>query len=220
MTESRVISNWTGRSVVLIAVAPLITDTLQGRVIAQLALVLVLVLVSALAAVGRTVFPFVVGLLLGLPAFAFQVLSLLGVDDPARHHAFSLGFYLAFFLLVVAYMLRYVFNPEVMTQDKLFGAAATYLLLGVLWTSAYDLVQYADPQAFGVRPGEPPRSWYDLLYMSFGLLTSNGPGDLMPTGAKVRALVILEQIAGTLFVAILVARLAGIYPPKRDATRE
>jgi hypothetical protein len=48
--------------------------------------------------------------------------------------------------------------------------------------------------------------------MSFGCLTSNGPGDIVPLGSKVRSLVILEQLAGALFIAILIARLAGIYP--------
>jgi hypothetical protein len=56
--------------------------------------------------------------------------------------------------------------------------------------------------------------------MSFGCLTSNGPGDLVPTSSKVRALVILEQIFGTLFVAILIARPAGIYPPKGERERQ
>jgi hypothetical protein len=202
--------------IVLIAIAPLVTDTLQGRVIMQM--VLVSVLAAALAALGKTVFPFVVGLLLGIPAFGFQMAAFMG--HGTWNHAVSTACYLAFFLVVVGYLLRYVFNPEVMTEDKLFGAAAAYLLLGVMWTFAYDLVQYFEPQAFGAKPGDPPRSYYDLLYMSFGLLTSNGPGDITPVGSKVRALVILEQVAGTLFVAILIARLAGIYPPKPEASSE
>jgi len=37
----------------------------------------------------------------------------------------------------------------------------------------------------------------------------------VPVGAKVRSIVILEQIIGVLYVAILIARLAGIYPPRR-----
>jgi hypothetical protein len=32
-------------------------------------------------------------------------------------------------------------------------------------------------------------------------------------GNEARALVIVEEVFGTLFVAILIARLAGIYPP-------
>jgi hypothetical protein len=130
------------------------------------------------------------------------------------------GFDLAFYLVAVSYLLRYVFSPEVMTDDKLFGAAAGYLMLGMLWAYAYILVQYLDPQAFGAHLGQPARPFFDLLYMSFGCLTSNGPGDIVPTGSKVRALVILEQVLGTLFVAILIARLAGIYPPKQESARQ
>ena len=48
-------------------------------------------------------------------------------------------------------------------------------------------------------------------------LTSNSPGDIVPSGSKVRALVILEQVFGTLFVATLITRLAGIYPPKHES---
>ena len=114
----------------------------------------------------------------------------------------------------------YVFSPKVMTNDKLFGAAAGYLMLGVAWAYAYNLAQYLDPRAFTARPGDAPRLFFDLLYMSFGCLTSNGPGDVVPAGSKVRALVMLEQVVGTLFVAILIARLAGIYPPKHETERQ
>jgi hypothetical protein len=103
-----------------------------------------------------------------------------------------------------------------MTDDKLFGGAAAYLMLGVAWAIAYAIVQRLDPAAFGVRPGEAARSFTDLLFMSFGYLTSNGPGDIVLVGAKVRTLAIMEQIAGTLYVAILIARLAGIYPAGRE----
>jgi len=84
----------------------------------------------------------------------------------------------------------------------------------------YMAVQLVNPPAFGVQPGERPRPFYDLLYMSFGVLTSNGPGDVTPVGAKVRSIVILEQIVGVLYVAILIARLAGIYPPRRGRDGE
>jgi hypothetical protein len=31
-----------------------------------------------------------------------------------------------------------------------------------------------------------------------------------------RALCVLEQLTGALFLAILIARLAGVYPPRRE----
>jgi di/tricarboxylate transporter len=129
-------------------------------------------------------------------------------EDAARHLAWATAFFIAFYAVAVVYLLQYVFNPQVMSADKLFGAAAGYLMLGLLWAYAYQMVQFFDPKAFGAT-----RSFYDLLYMSFGALTSNGLGDVNPVGAKARSLVILEQLLGTLFVAILIARLAGIYPP-------
>jgi hypothetical protein len=160
--------------------------------------------------------PFLIALLLGIPAVGFQMIDILGYDGPVHGAAVSGAFYLAFYLAAIAYLLRYSFSADVMTDDKLFGGAAAYLMLGVAWAIAYAIVQRLDPAAFGVRPGEAARSFTDLLFMSFGYLTSNGPGDIVLVGAKVRTLAILEQVVGTLYVAILIARLAGIYPPGRE----
>jgi hypothetical protein len=201
--------------VALIAVAPYLVDTERGRVI--LPIMQMLMLVAAIASLGRTVAPFIIGLLLGIPALAFNLIGLVWHEDVVINFERATFLYLAFYLVVIVYLLEYVFNPQVMTTDKLFGAAACYLMLGVAWTDAYVLVQYFDPQAFSTQPGAPPRSYWDLLYMSIGCLTSNGTGDVIPNGNKVRSLVILEQIAGALFAATLIARLAGIYPPKGEA---
>jgi hypothetical protein len=193
---------------VLIVVAPFLTATLHGRVLVQAAQVLVLI--AAVAAVGRTAMPFVIGLLLGIPAFVFQSGITFGYGDPLMFRVYSNVFHGAFYLVAVVYLLRYVFSPDVMTDDKLFGAASVYLMLAVMFAYVYLIAQLMAPEAFGDQ-----RSFYDLIYMSFGVLTSNGPGDVAPVGARVRSIVILEQIIGVLYVAILIARLAGIYPPRR-----
>ena len=201
--------------VALIAMAPYLVDTERGR--AVLAVMQMLMLVAAIASLGKTAVPFIIGLLLGIPALGFDLAALVWHEDVRSNFQRAIFLYLAFYVVVIVYLLEYVFNPQVMTTDKLFGAAACYLMLGVAWTDAYVLVQYFDPQAFSTQPGAPPRSYWDLLYMSFGCLTSNGTGDVIPNGNKVRSLVILEQIAGALFAATLIARLAGIYPPKGEA---
>ena len=198
---------------VLIVTAPFLTESLHGRVLVQA--VEVLVLIASVAAVGRATTPFVIALLFGIPAFVFQSGITFGYGDPEMFRMLSDVFHAAFYLVAVVYLLRYVFSPDVMTDDKLFGAASVYLMLAMMFAYGYLIVQLVDPGAFRARVGERPRSFYDLLYMSFGLLTSNGPGDVTPVGAKVRSIVILEQIIGVLYVAILIARLAGIYPPRR-----
>ena len=201
--------------VALIAIAPYLIETERGRVI--LPLMQMLMLVAAIASLSKTVVPFIIGLLLGIPALGFDLAALVWHEDVRSNFQRATFLYLAFYLVVIVYLLEYVFNPQVMTTDKLFGAAACYLMLGVAWTDAYMLVQYHNPQAFSAQPGAPPRSYWDLLYMSFGCLTSNGTGDVLPIGNKVRSLVILEQLTGALFAATLIARLAGIYPPTREA---
>jgi hypothetical protein len=64
--------------------------------------------------------------------------------------------------------------------------------------------------------GQPGRLVYaDALYLSITVLTSTGFGDVTPLTRAARGLCMIEQIAGALFTAILIARLAGVYPPER-----
>jgi hypothetical protein len=103
-----------------------------------------------------------------------------------------------------------------MTQDKLYGAAAAYLLVGVLWAYLYAIVGFYYPQSYMVV-GQPGRLVFaDALYLSITVLTSTGFGDISPLTRQARGLCMIEQIVGVLFVAILIARLAGVYPPKES----
>jgi len=174
----------------------------------------IFVLIATVAAVGRRTLPFVIALLLAVPAVLFQYLGLwLDSDlDLARSWIFCATLY----SLTIVYLLRYVFQPKVMTQDKLFGAAAAYLLIGVFWAYLYAIIGFYYPQSY-MTGGQPGHLVYaDALYLSITVLTSTGFGDIVPLTRPARGTCMLEQITGALFVAILIARLAGIYPPKGD----
>ena len=58
-------------------------------------------------------------------------------------------------------------------------------------------------------------TWWDLLYFSFTTLTSTGYGEITPVTSHARSLVMLEQITGVMYVALLVARLANMLPARR-----
>ncbi len=58
----------------------------------------------------------------------------------------------------------------------------------------------------------------DLLYFSFTVLTGTGFGDIVPVLRQSRALCVVEHVVGALFLAVLIARLAGLYPPREDAS--
>ena len=66
----------------------------------------------------------------------------------------------AVYVDVIALLLRYVFGPEVMDADRLWGAAAAYLMIGILWCFLYATrPRFRNAPSFLVR-GEPakPRS--------------------------------------------------------------
>ncbi|MFL6583389.1 MAG: potassium channel family protein [Chthoniobacterales bacterium] len=171
-------------------------------------------LIATVAAVGRSKVSFVFALLLAVPAVWFQYLGLWHDSDSdlARSWMFSAALY----FISTAYLLRYVFQPRLMTQDKLFGAAAAYLMIGVFWAYLYAIIGYFYPQSYMIV-GQPGRLVYaDALYLSITVLTSTGFGDVTPLTRAARGVCMIEQIAGALFLAILIARLAGVYPPRES----
>jgi len=169
-------------------------------------------LIATVATVGRTTLSFVIALLLAVPDLWFQYLGLWQDSDELL--AWSWMFSAALYFIATGYLLRYVFQPRVMTQDKLFGAAAAYLMIGVLWAYFYAIIGFFYPQSYMIL-GQPGRVVYaDALYLSMTVLTSTGFGDVTPLTRQARGICMIEQITGALFVAILIARLAGVYPPR------
>jgi hypothetical protein len=194
-----------------VGIVPFIDPTPAGRV--ATALLNALIVVAAVAAVGRTVLSFVVALLLAGPALYFHWLGVTAGDSTSV--ALSWAFGAALYAATILYLLLYVFQPEVMTADKLYGAAAVYLLIGALWAHLYALVDHFYPGSFSATASLTSRKVVDLLYFSYTVLTSTGFGDIAPLTPQARAVCVIEQLIGALFVAILIARLAGVYPPSR-----
>jgi len=193
----------------LIAIVPFVPPTKFGRLV--IGGINAFLVIATVAAVGRTVLSFVMALLLAVPALGFHYLSVLSGDAPTLVTAWL--FTLALYVLTVSYLLRYVFQPEVMTSDKLYGAAAAYLMLGVIWAYVYVLLDHRFPSSFAMGGQAVPLTFVDALYFSYTVLTSTGFGDVVPLTRQARALCVVEQLIGVLFLAILIARLAGVYPP-------
>lgn len=172
------------------------------------------VLIATVAAVGRTTVSFVIAVLLAVPAVLFQYLGLW--QDSDIDLTWSWIFSATLYFISLWYLVRYVFQPKIMTEDKLFGAASAYLLIGVFWAYLYAIVGFFYPQSYMIV-GQPGRLVYaDALYLSITVLTSTGFGDVTPLTRQARGICMIEQITGALFVAILIARLAGVYPSRAN----
>ena len=96
------------------------------------------------------------------------------------------------------------------TRDELFAAGATFTLLAWAFAFAFGVCQQWYPGSFQGSSEGPQRSWMELLYLSFSLLSGVGLSDVVPLHPQARALVMLEQFSGVMYVALVVSRLVGL----------
>ena len=108
-------------------------------------------------------------------------------------------------------MVAYMMKDYKVTPDELFAAGATFTLLAWGFTHLYWVCQSWVPGSFTgmTNPGEP-RTFLELLFLSFTNLTAAGLGDILPVTPSARVLVMLEQFAGIAYIAVVVSRLIGM----------
>ena len=149
------------------------------------------------------------GYVLVVPATALHVADVFGLNVHGLYAA-SLAAQALFHAFVVVCLLRYVLRDEIMTRDELFAAAGLYMLMAFVFAYLYALVDYWQPGAFVINSANNPLGvtrWWDLLYFSFTCLTSVGFGEITPANDHARSLVMLQQMLGVLYFALVVSRL-------------
>jgi len=169
------------------------------------------VVLAAAAALGRSALSFLLVFVLIAGALGLRFASL--EDGRAPLFNWALLLHALVYISVLFLLLRYVFGPEVMDGDRLWGAASAYLMIGILWCFVYALVELEQSQTFLVRGTPSNLELIELLYFSFSTLTTVGFGDIVPLSRGAQMAAIFEGIVGTLFLAILIAKLVGVYPP-------
>ena len=129
----------------------------------------------------------------------------------------------AFMGAVTAALLYYVLDWHPITTDKVFGAVAAYVLIAFTFACLFGLLQQIQPHAFHAAAVHAPDAqfdWSTMMYFSFTVLTSTGFGEITPVTRMARALIVIEQVLGVMYVAFLVARLANLYGARRDPRRD
>lgn len=131
----------------------------------------------------------------------------------------------AFYFYAAGSLIAYMMEDRLATTDELFAAGATFTLLAWAFTHLFILVQTLHPGTFAaaVNAGAP-RTWSELNYLSFALLSSTGIGDVIPLTSHARALASVEMFVGLIYLAAVVARLIGFTmqtnPPKAAPSEE
>jgi Ion channel len=191
-----------------VLIYPFLDESPTGR--ALLSLISLAVLVLAVRAVRATPAWTWFALLLGIPVFALTILEAIYFQNATIVLSSSL-LHAAFYFYTTYGLLRYLFRDRIVTPDELWAIGATFTVLAWAFAYVYVAAQIVWPGSFiaAVDPSEP-RTWVELLFLSFTTLTATGLSDVIPVLANARSLNMIEQVAGLMFVALVISRVVGL----------
>jgi hypothetical protein len=147
-------------------------------------------------------------------ALATAAASATAFAGGARGHPVVEATFSAFYAFLTVAVFLEVIKTRRVTADTMYGTVCVYLLVGMTFGSLYDLIETLHPGSFviNVDVGELVKvRWRTLIYFSFMTLTTIGFGDITPVTAQAQSLAAMEGVIGVLYVAVLIARVVGIY---------
>jgi len=199
-----------GALIVLFIVTPFVELFPRGDFV-ETAL-LTLVMVSAVLAVGGRRQTLLIALLLVTPALATKWANHIRPD--LFHPFVGLVATMAFFVFVVALLLRFILRAARVDANVICAGISGYLMLGMLWVPAYAMVAQLSPAAFTISTAAGAGralSSFDCFYFSFATLCTVGYGDITPVSKAARMLAVMEAITGLFYMAVLISRLVSVY---------
>ena len=169
----------------------------------------ILILTFTIRMVHRTPGHTWISVALAVPIVALLSAQML-LDRPSLQ-AWSSGLEAFFYFYAAGSLIRYMMADRRVTTDELFAAGATFTLLAWGFTHLYLVVQALAPGSFAAAVNAHlPRTWTELNYLSFALLSSTGIGDVIPLTVQARSLASIEMFVGLIYLASVVARLIGL----------
>ena len=150
-----------------------------------------------------------VAILLGFPATVLLLIQAVTGSEALFPYSSALEAMLYFY--AAGALITYMLADHDVTRDELWAIGATFTLVAWAFAYTYVVIQEAAPGSFiaAVDP-EAARSWMELLFLSFTTLSSTGLSDVVPIEPFARSAVMIEQLAGLGYVAMIVSRLVGL----------
>jgi len=157
------------------------------------------------------------GMLVAITGIVLSILSI--VRDSDMLHVIALLAMFVFLLLATFNAFRQIAVGNDISPNRIVGAVCVYLLLGVIWSIAYTVLEFFQPGSFKGLTELVSTAWnVDWIYFSFVTITTLGYGDITPITQTARSLTVSEAIVGQFYIAVLVAGLVSAYiSSKRDS---
>src|SRR5437016_12145530 len=175
----------------LFTCAPFVEEIKGGDLVVSL--LLSLVLLSGVFAVADRKRVLVIALVLAIPAIAGRWIN------HFRPALFPPAFFLTAALIMTAFvvmnLLRFILRASSVNVEVLCASISAYLMLGLMWTMAYWLVDQLTPGgafSFNTNTGTRSMSGFTGFYFSFITLSTVGYGDITPVSRIARWLAAME----------------------------
>jgi hypothetical protein len=156
-----------------------------------------------------------VAVVIGIPTVIMTVVDVLTRDEQPWH-LYSDLLHAVFYGYTFVALIRYMFDDDVIGTDEILAIGATFTVGIWLFAFLYSICQTWVPGSFSAALSpEAPRTWFELLFLSCTTMTSTGLSDVVPVLPHARSLVMLQQIVGMLYLAVVVARIVGLTLARR-----
>lgn len=196
---------------IMIIGSPFLYDIFHYRFILDFFITIIFVFgIYAISHKKRNIY---IALSLAIPMFAgiwsshlYQTLTPL-----AFGHIFGV-FFTGF---VISLLIKFIFKEKQITTELIFAAVVVYLLMALMWSFAYSILNYFYPGSFSVSEGAT-RDAFQYIYFSFVTITTLGYGDVAPLTQKASSLAILEAVTGQIYLVVVVAWLVGMHVSGRS----
>jgi hypothetical protein len=139
-------------------------------------------------------------------------------DVPVNNTLLTIGYIcgLMVFAFAVISILIYIFSEQVVTRQTISAAVVVYLLLALMWTFIYRLIENLYPASFAVAQSKLLDAENIYLYFSLVTITTLGYGDITPVGRQAASLAVLEAITGQIYLVVVVAWFVGMYVSRKS----
>ncbi|MDO5503848.1 MAG: ion channel [Actinomycetia bacterium] len=190
-----------------LVIFPFIQPTPFGRL--AISLFGAFVLVLAMWTIRSTPALTWMAIIIGVPAV---LLEIIGAVNPSVTWAVVGGHsLLGIFYLYTAYgLVAYMFEDHWVTKDELWAVGACFTVIAWGFAYLYHAVQNVYPGSFVSSSGDPILSWQEMLFVSVANFTGVGLSDVVPVLPHAQSLVMIEQIGGVLYIAMVISRLVAL----------
>ena len=115
-----------------------------------------------------------------------------------------------------------LFRMQEVDVNTILAAIVAYMLTAVAFASLFELIELLQPGSFAGLPAQASQQDIEhfLLYFSVVSLTTVGYGDVSPVSDIARSTAALEGLFGTLYLAVMIARLVSLHGAPSTADSE